>query len=557
MKSSLVSFRTLAEKQLRIKLRSWTSSICELLFPVVLLLLFNAPNLFTHRPTAPETDVMMYAPSTVLSANGSAAEALVEELIGGFLAPPLYPPMGPFDALHVPFYWQKDAGAPPTIAIAPRSSTGTSREYASLLYAILRDGFLNGTAYAESVRLFDSDASIEASYLAHPNTLWAGIIIEEDTQGFTYTIRLNGSFVPPSTSGSMQKVQPIGVRNGATRGEFAYYHSTGFFTLQQLISLAIDALRDPMAAAAQPPPSMQSPMVRTIRELPSVPQNLVNTPYALVWITGWCMNVANTFFVSSALTAVVFEKEHAIWQGLATLGVPPVAWWSHWGVALLLRTIPIALLDTAVMYLVGICYFSNPLLIFIFVLLYFVALVAVVLALVPLLPKSDKSVTVSTGVAFILSIAYLPLVVFSVDDHIKRFLAFVPWHSFFYGVEIIRFLEDLKVGVTFGTLVAGDWGVSFGCLLLIMLSAPILWMLLAAYLSRVMPAFGAPRSVCFCATEPILFIYRRGTSRWCRHRRRANAANAATSNGFLAPRSDSSQLSTSLLNAGSHSVWRL
>ena len=418
----------LTAKQVRVKLRSWKTSLAELMFPVLLLLMFNAPNIFTDRPTAPATAVVNWPQVPRVLSNASFAQAVVTDVVG-FLAPPLFPPTPPYDAVRPPLFWE--GGEPPILAIAPRSSPR-----ASLLYAMLHSGFLNESGFAASVQLFDSDAAFEAAYVAHPNRVWAGIVVNDDDDGtgsadFSYTLRLNGTYAPSSASGATQMVQPIGVRVGALRGDYAYYESTGFFALQQLVDLAMGT-----ASGAAP-----TPKARQIRQMPSVPRDVVNTPYALVWITGWCMNIANTFFVSSALAAVVFEKEHAIWQGLATLGVSPAAWWAHWISTLLSTAVPVAALDTGVMFLVGNCYFSNPFLIFVFVLLYFVALVAVVTALVPLLPKSDKAVTLSTGVAFILSILYLPLVVYGVDSRFKRWLAFLPWHAFFYGVEIIRFLE--------------------------------------------------------------------------------------------------------------------
>ena len=530
----MVSFfhqlRILSEKQARVKLRLWKTSLSELLFPVMLLLMFNAPNIFTDRPTAPATAVINWLPvPPELSNNASFAQAVVTDVVG-FLAPPLFPPTPPYDAVRPPLFWA--GGAPPILAIAPRSSTR-----ASLLYSMLHGGFLKEAGFAASVQLFDSDAAIEAAYADHPNTMWAGIVVNDDdgsgSDDFSYTLRLNGTYAPSSASGAAQMVQPIGVRVGALRGDYAYYESTGFFALQQLVDLAMDT-----ASSAAP-----TPKARQIREMPSVPRDVVNTPYALVWIIGWCMNIANTFFVSSALAAVVFEKEHAIWQGLATLGVSPAAWWAHWLATLLSTAVPVAALDTGVMFLVGNCYFSNPFLIFLFVLLYFVALVAVVTALVPLLPKSDKAVTLSTGVAFILSILYLPLVVYGVDNHYKRWLAFLPWHAFFYGVEIMRFLEDLKVGVTWTTLFGGgsDFGVSFGALLLIMLVAPLLWLAVAAYLSRVMPAFGAPRGACFCVAEPIGALC--GAGRRCATAARRAASGArqrvSTLNAALLPEGES------------------
>ena len=485
----------LTQKNLLVKARSWKTSLSELLFPVLLLLMFNAPNIFVDRPSAAPTEVVHYGPIPAVLANTTTAlEAAIGEVVS-VLAPPLFPPTPPYDALRPPLFWDKSSSGPhdgvPILGIAPTSSAS-----ASLLYATLRLVF-NATGFRPNVQLFATEAALEAAYLSRRSTLWAGVIVHDvplSASGYSYTLRLNGTYVPSSVAGALQMVQPIGVRVGALHGDFAYYASTGFTALQNLVDacLAIES-------------SEPRPQVRQTREMPSVPNTNVNTPYALVWITGWCMNIANTFFVSSALAAVVFEKEHRIWQGLATLGVSPAAWWAHWIATLLGTAVPVAALDTAVMYIVGNCYFSNPILIFIFVLLYFIALMAVVIALVPFLPKSDKAVTLSTGVAFILSILYLPLVVYGVDDHLKRWLGFIPWHAFFYGVEIMRFQEDLKVGITFNNFAgsSGEFGVSFAFLLLIMSIAPFLWLLFAVYASRVVPAFGAPRGVCFCATEPI------------------------------------------------------
>jgi hypothetical protein len=120
----------LTQKNLLVKARSWKTSLSELLFPVLLLLMFNAPNIFVDRPSAAPTEVVHYGPIPAVLANTTTAlEAAIGEVVS-VLAPPLFPPTPPYDALRPPLFWDKSSSGPhggvPILGIAPTSSARAS-----------------------------------------------------------------------------------------------------------------------------------------------------------------------------------------------------------------------------------------------------------------------------------------------------------------------------------------------------------------------------------------------------------------------------------------------
>ena len=146
---------------------------------------------------------------------------MVDALVGA----PVFPPIGPYSSVYVPQPWNH---TPPYVLYTPNVSDAVN----SVMSTVGGTSFVGLTP-----RGFASEKDLVAFYEADPMGTWAGVVFEAEAPNWRYTIRINGSFAPPSDP-AQQHVRR-GHLGGAAVNDWVRYFQTGFLLLQFNLDQAI------------------------------------------------------------------------------------------------------------------------------------------------------------------------------------------------------------------------------------------------------------------------------------------------------------------------------
>ena len=504
-------------KRRLMSLRSWRTTLIELLIPLLFLVAFNAPGLSKPPPTL--------SPSSASLANQTTALGMMSSFIGA----PVFPSIGPYSATYIPSNW--DNRTTPGFMYYPNTSQRVERIMKTMTTNILSNALHSIPLYG-----FAAEEDMVRHYEAHPMTIWAGISFYDDgvpkvshdgKEQWKYSVRINGSYVP-STNLAQQTVF-AGHLGGADSQAWVRYHSVGFLLVQWAVDQAI--AHEISASSTYVPPAVPKDLASLLcfadstnpddlqkcnvtanvgyRRLPFMQDSTLTLLWIFKWLPGWCLNVASVFFFSSQLSPRIRERQHRL--PLSLMGMSDVASQCAHFCTSAIFSLPLAILYTLIWHLVNVTYFSNNLLVGTFLFLYLLSMSSFAATLSPLLQQADRSVQTIFLFCFAFGLAYVVTLVTAGEQSgrgngvWKLVLASVPFGAAHLGGELILDLEERNLGITLETISSG--GLSTGSSdpsfveLLSVLSASILfWWMVGFWLSAVLrdPDQGERRSCCFC-----------------------------------------------------------
>lgn len=221
------------------------------------------------------------------------------------------------------------------------------------------------------------------------------------------------------------------------------------------------------------------------------------------FFSGFFVNLSCGFLLGSAMAAVLCEKASRLKEVMVIMGLSEGVYLAHWVLTYSAVCAPAALLFTLAFRIVHYTTAASSYgLVWLFVFLYLMATVASGFAASAFLAKSESATTVSFLLTFLLSLAYLPALVFDAPTTLRTVLSLVPTCAMINGAETIRMLEGAGLGVRGATLSESGSFVAFGPLLAVTAASVPLWLLLSWYLNQVVPdAHGEARPWHFPVTN--------------------------------------------------------
>ncbi|CEO96993.1 hypothetical protein PBRA_005597 [Plasmodiophora brassicae] len=400
--------RLLVGKQRQLFWLAGRRGVMELVFPCLLVFLFNTPNL--GNTITPRAD-----PNAAPTVFNVSTLPPYQAFLGNVYPPPI---SMQYSADWQPFYWSTNPG--PRLWWAPAPSQALT-------------AFLNGSGFPTSeVRAFASENDMMDAYSnAVPGTFWAGVVIHNTGPNWHYSIRLNGTYAP-DTSSDLQAV----VRNSnqyALPGSYGKYFASGFLTLQAMVDKSLGGAN-----------------VHATQRLPIVVSTGASVTWILRWLTGWCLNIGIMFYFNTITVRMVFEKEQEITRGYLLMGVSRSAYWAHWAVYFSMQSLAISLALAGILYLVRTAYYSSFGLVFIWMYLFMLGLVALAMLAASAIDKTDSITSVGLACVLTSGACYVPVAITGAPSAVLVVLSLFPWFASFTGGDIINQYDyqGLALGIT-------------------------------------------------------------------------------------------------------------
>lgn len=252
----------------------------------------------------------------------------------------------------------------------------------------------------------------------------------------------------------------------------------GFLTLQRAIDTAI--LRHHAA------PGADAQVVGRGMELS--PDNTSRSSLSTRFFRGLFVNFVAAFVLGVIMADVLYEKENGIVEGMSLMGLRRTAYWAHWLGSYAVLHLPSAALFTGAFYLINYTSsLTSPLWLFLFLYLYHLAITAFAFFLTVPLAKAETATTLSFLLFFLLSLAYMPALLFDTPPALRAALSLLPTCGMINGVNTILVLEGARRGLTSASLAQGGTVVPFTSVLTYTAASIPLWVILTLYCSRVVP----------------------------------------------------------------------
>lgn len=351
-----------------IKLRSWRTTLSELLLPLVFFVAFNSPGL-GQQPR-------QIGSGSVIEFNSSALGP--PDL---FQASPLFPPQGPFSSLYVPQEWapgvSRTKGGPgPALIFAPNTSASVNQVMQVLAASAPA---LPHLMPLHLIGLKDEEEVIRR-YDDQPMSVWAAIVFKEDgeaSRNWRYSLRLNGTWAP-SSKPEDQLVKLGGLSGGSPDG-WVRYQQTGFALLQYCVDQAILQVssngkyifRSPASLSPEFTPEVcfdeahdaASDVRCTVdaavgfQRQPQIEDDTEDMLWILKWLPGWCLNVSAVFWLSSSMLPLV--SEHKLKVPMRVMGMRDISYQLAWLLAAVALAAPMACCFAALWDLVNVTHFSS------------------------------------------------------------------------------------------------------------------------------------------------------------------------------------------------------
>ena len=244
--------------------------------------------------------------------------------------------------------------------------------------------------------------------------MWVGIVFESGSPNWTYRLLVNGTYSPTTDLGS-QTVP-------ASSDEYGKYFDTGLHLIQRYIDAAI-LLYETGGSGAIPPPT-------GYRRMPADGGGGGgDAPWIFQWLAGWCLNAGMMFYFNAMVGRMVFARERRIERALLLAGASRAAYWLHWAVEFLPPLLAISALQTGVAFLTDVAHYSDPLLVWLWLLLYCLASLAVAVAAAGFL-TIESAGGVGVFGAFLLSASWIGVLLGGAPQPVRLLLVLLsPWYA--------------------------------------------------------------------------------------------------------------------------------
>ena len=223
--------------------------------------------------------------------------------------------------------------------------------------------------------------------------------------------------------------------------------------------------------------------------------------------------------VYNMVSLLVREKETRIKESMKMMGMGSPAYWLSWYAYYSIISTLIVLLAWGVLMINCIVY-SNPFLVFCFLLMYAQSVLGQIVFLSALFEKSKYAGIIGSLVYFGCSLIGIPVQSPDASAAYKTWLSIFPQVAMQQTCFVMGNLEGAGVGINFENATETIQNYTFTRGLIMLALSYLLFMVVGAYLTAVLPrSVGERRSVCFCLTT------------WCCKRRHEHVEQELFSEG--------------------------
>ena len=532
-------FRALAFKNFRIKCRSWTILLAELLLPIIIIVALgaikNGLNPTNYDEIVPANHVLGGQVSTIYELYDQAtcgSQNLVWRCTDGTLSRSSAkncPSPNPSTNFIVKFGFQAATFSKCTqqyIAVAPLietdvSSTSAASEFVS--WANTRNQYSqNGVTLKPSFQLFSSEQKIlealnKTSYSFEGDIFSSAVIFREGFPNFDYTVRLNKTYITPSATGRRFEVTTrTGALSSSVKSSLVnppssfgnispYYLSwveDGYVPLTNEVNTFIATKACMASTTSTTCNNMNSDVfeysMKQSNPFPSPSYSTTGFWGALGTIFSLLMIVTLLYPLANVISVLVREKEAKLREGMKMMALMPEVLWASWWFNFIALFIPLSVLLT----FVGrkLFDFSSPALVFLYFFIFFISATAYAIFIAAFFTNSRTAAIVGSLIFFGGFFIYVG-VSGSTDRSTILLACLHPATAFTFSSLAFVEYEDSQMGVTnFTWNVSELYAVTFRDCLNMMFIDALYLSLLTWYFDKVWPSE-------FGTHEPFYFVF--------------------------------------------------